>query len=88
MNYKEQCWFCGQNTMQPVNTWYKCTSCGATWVDQPELGMYMDVKVVKGPKHTTTSGTPVKKRGRVIPPLSNRDKKAKRDAKKAGQPLY
>ena len=88
MNYKEQCWFCGKNTMEPEDTYYQCTSCGATWVDQPELRMYMDVKVVADSHLGRTTGTPTRKRGKVIPPLSRRDKKAKRDAKKVGQPIF
>jgi len=30
------CWACGKFTMIKVESWYKCTRCGATWVDLPE----------------------------------------------------
>lgn len=47
MNYKETCWFCGKDTMEPVSTWYRCTSCGATWTEQPALGEYMGIVLEK-----------------------------------------
>lgn len=37
MDYTKQCWYCGKVTMQLVDSYYKCSSCGATWNEQPTL---------------------------------------------------
>ena len=49
MDYRRQCWSCGKDTMKPVETWYQCTSCGATWVDLPSLSQtYIDIEPAPG----------------------------------------
>ncbi len=30
-NGSKQCWSCGLPKMLPVDTYYKCSECGATW---------------------------------------------------------
>lgn len=43
MDYSKQCWSCGEKTMEPRDTHYQCTSCGATWNEQPTLGEFIDI---------------------------------------------
>jgi len=37
-DYTKVCWSCGQETMQPERTVYRCSKCGATWCGIPEPG--------------------------------------------------
>lgn len=30
-DHTKYCWSCGQETMQPVGSFYRCTECGATY---------------------------------------------------------
>lgn len=65
MDYKKTGWFCGQNTMEPVSTWYRCTSCWATFVEQPSLGEYMDLGKERNPQNGKMKYKPRLRRGRV-----------------------
>lgn len=39
MRYDKQCWSCGKNTMVLKGDYYQCSECGATWNEQPSLGI-------------------------------------------------
>lgn len=31
------CWSCGGTDLEPVGTWFRCRTCGATSVDLPKV---------------------------------------------------
>ena len=31
MNYSKKCWACGKVPMEATGSYFKCSSCGATW---------------------------------------------------------
>ena len=39
-NHHKYCWSCGQETMQPEGSFYRCTNCGATYNDLPAPGIH------------------------------------------------
>lgn len=44
IDYTKQCWFCGKQSMKPEASFYRCTECGATYVEQPGDGDFTDVE--------------------------------------------
>lgn len=57
--------------MKPVDPYYQCQECGATWNEQPSLGPYLDIATDNKGQRGTPSYHLVKKSGRVKggPPL-------------------
>ncbi len=89
MEYDKNCWSCdGKGTMVSKGSYYQCSSCGATWNETLELGTYTDIATDKRGTNRTRSFHPVRKSGKVRPPLSDKSKVAKARAKRAGQPIY
>ncbi len=61
MDYTKQCWFCKKVTMEPIEGYYKCSDCGATWNSQPADGTYMDIEAKRDGARGGSSYTPAKK---------------------------
>ena len=38
IDHSRQCWSCGKLTMEPIEGYYKCSKCGATWTPMPKIG--------------------------------------------------
>jgi len=38
IDHSRQCWNCGKLTMEPVEGYYKCSKCGASWNETPKPG--------------------------------------------------
>lgn len=37
-NHSKRCWSCGSREMKPLESFFQCLSCGATWNEQPAEG--------------------------------------------------
>lgn len=61
------CWSCGKDTMQPVDSYYKCSSCGATWVPQPNLTTFQDIASASDGQGGTKTFHPKRSRGTKLP---------------------
>ncbi len=89
MKCDKNCWSCdGKGTMVSKGSYYQCSACGATWNETPDLGTFMDIATDNRGQGNTPSFHPVRRRGKSLPPLSDKSKVAKAKAKQAGQPLY
>jgi len=58
-DYTKVCWSCGKETMQPEQTFYRCSKCGATWCEVNEL---RGPTVEPGNVIIATTGGPIKVR--------------------------
>ena len=87
--YDKDCWSCNsKGTMVAKGSYYQCSECGATWNEMLTLGSSIGVAIDSRGAGKTSSFHPVKQRGKVLPPLSDRSKKARRKASQSGQPIY
>lgn len=83
------CWNCGKKTMEPLpDGWFKCSSCGATWCPHGKPKPFIDIRIESNGTSDRKIYRPFLSTGRKIPPLSDREKKAKAKARHAGQPIY
>jgi len=81
MDYTKTCWFCGKDTIQPKDSYFQCSECGATWNEQPEPGYYMDIASdTKGPS-STKSYHPVRKSRRQIAGLTAEQRRQRKRSK-------
>lgn len=63
MDYTKTCWFCGGDTMVPKGNYCQCSKDGATWNEQPTLGIYDDIKVSSRTPDPGTMFRPWRHRG-------------------------
>lgn len=62
IDYTKECWCCGKDTLVSQGDYYKCSSCWATWNEQPEQGMFTDIAGDRRGQGETPSYHPVQKR--------------------------
>lgn len=86
--YERKCWYCGSRDMENKGSYVQCRSCGATWNETPVIKEYLGIEIERGGQDGKTKYHPVKKGGAKMPPLSDRSRQAKKEARKAGQPIY
>jgi len=77
-DHKKVCWNCGSKNMKPVDTFYQCQDCEATYVPQITLG---PVKTVSGRMQNNTLNGPSTRETRRPSPAAAREAQKAREAK-------